>query len=258
MRALVTMILLSQYVSACKAGDGPLNQWRMVDLSHELANDVPVYPGGTGFSINRRIGLESGFYLNDFTMSEHCGTHIDAPSHKSKEGRNVEKVLLRDLYGPLIVIDVRQQSSGNPDYSVTLDDVLLFEQQHGSIPEGGFVFAYTGWCDKWKSPAEYVNLGEDGTPHFPGFGPQVTQFLLASRKIKGMGIDTLSTDPGISKEFLQHRIFLEGGGINVENAANLGSVPPTGAFILISPLKIHGGSGGPARITAFVQREGGE
>jgi len=40
----------------------------------------------------------------------------------------------------------------------------------------------------------------------------------------------------------------------LENVANLGKVPETGAWVVALPMKITGGSGGPLRIVAIVPR----
>lgn len=250
--------VLSLIVSLSKSiadEPSPFSGWKIIDLTHALDEKAPVYPGSTGFILKNRMQLERGFYMNDFTMAEHFGTHVDAPSHKARKGDNIDNLGLAKLNGPLVVVDVRHKCTHDADYAITLEDIRGFELEYGEIPEGAFVFAYTGWCDKWETPNSYVNIGEDQLPHFPGFSADATQFLVVSRKTIGMGIDTLSTDPGVSTEFLQHKVFLASGGINVENLANLSDVPCTGAFVLVAPLKIKGGSGAPARVLAFVRNE---
>jgi kynurenine formamidase len=38
----------------------------------------------------------------------------------------------------------------------------------------------------------------------------------------------------------------------VTQLANLAELPPTGAIVVVAPLKLVGGTGSPARVLAFV------
>lgn len=66
-----------------------------------------------------------------------------------------------------------------------------------------------------------------------------------------IGIDTLSPDAG-GKDFPVHRVILGAGKYIVENIANAAAVPPTGAKILIMPVKIKDGTEAPVRLVAVV------
>ena len=87
--------------------------------------------------------------------------------------------------------------------------------------------------------------------HFPGFSVEAAKFLL-ERKISGLGCDTLSIDPGNSADFPVHRTVLGAGVYQLENLANLKELPEAGAFLIAAPIKLEGGSGGPARVFALV------
>jgi kynurenine formamidase len=91
--------------------------------------------------------------------------------------------------------------------------------------------------------------------HFPGLSV-ATSHLLRQRQVRGVGIDTLSTDPGSNTTFEQHRDFLAGGGYHIENLADLSMLPPVGAFLVVSPLPVKDGSGAPARVFALLPPEG--
>ncbi len=67
-----------------------------------------------------------------------------------------------------------------------------------------------------------------------------------------LGVDTASIDPGNSRDFPVHRIAGAANVPGLENIANLGEVPVTGAWIIALPMKIKGGSGGPLRVVALV------
>jgi kynurenine formamidase len=240
------------WTDQCFSQDHADFRYRIVDLTQPFSGDMPIYPGSAKFQLFPQMKLEQGFNMNTFHMAEHSGTHFDSPSHKSNRGKSVGAFRQSELVCPLVVLDVRLQCSLNADYCVEVEDLRRFEAKNGEIPSNCVVVAWTGWSAKWTTPEHYVNLDADGIPHFPGFGPEVTTFLVTERKIRGMGIDTLSTDPGKSKAFLQHKILLESGGFNLENLAPLDSVPETGSFLLVAPLPITGGSGAPAKILALI------
>jgi len=46
----------------------------------------------------------------------------------------------------------------------------------------------------------------------------------------------------------------EANASGLENLTNLDQLPPTGSIVVALPIKIAGGSGGPARIIALVPR----
>jgi kynurenine formamidase len=232
----------------------PFNGCDIKDLTHVLREGIPVYPGGESFTITKLADLSQGYYLNKFSTGEHCGTHVDAPIHFIAGGNSIDEIAPPRLVGPLVLLDVRQAAAANPDLEITLDDVRQWEKAHNEIPMGAFVVAHTGWWKKWSTPKDYVNVEQDGRAHFPGFSSDAARFLVEMRKIRGVGIDTLSIDPGVSKEFPAHHIVLKTGAINIENMTNLDDLPKAGATLVIAPLRIGKGSGAPARVFAVVPR----
>ena len=90
---------------------------------------------------------------------------------------------------------------------------------------------------------------------FPAVSPEAARLLVANREVAGIGVDTLSADNGIAPTSPCHRLVHGAGGYILENLANLEQLPPYGTFILIAPLPIVGGTGAPARVLAFCERE---
>ncbi len=165
----ICIVILAVSTSLGFGGEPPVSPfrgWQLVDLTHSLDDKTPVYPGGIGFTLTNRERLENGFYINSFCMSEHCGTHIDAPSHKSARGRNIDDISLQGLTGPLVVVDVQEQVRRNSDFGINAETIRTFERTHGEIPKGAVVVANTGWARRWSDPKAYVNLGKDEVAHF--------------------------------------------------------------------------------------------
>lgn len=237
---------------AAKRAPSPFDGFRVVDLSHELSSGIPMYPGGKPFSLENMATLEQGYYMNWFSVGEHTGTHVDAPSHFAEGTPNVDELSTGALTGPLALLDISEQAEENADFAVDVQTIRAWESKHGNIPAGAFVVANSGWWRRWDNAERYLDMDKEGVMHFPGFSEEAVDFLLTERDIRGVGIDTLSADIGPSEDFPEHRRLLPTGKINLENLADLGALPESGAYILVAPLKISRGSGSPARVFAFV------
>ena len=129
-----------------------LNSDRMVDLTHSQDENARGWPTVTPFTRTVTL-LEENFlgikgqYLEgaDFQQNEHLGTHIDAPRQYYKDGDAVDDIPLKDLVGPGIMLDVRNQSNnGYDNYDVPKSDFIQWEEANGKIPERAIVLILTG------------------------------------------------------------------------------------------------------------------
>ena len=236
--------------------------WRMIDLSHAYGGNTLYWPTDTrGFELETLAeGMtEAGYFYaaKQFATAEHGGTHLDAPVHFAEGGEDVAAIGLERLILPGIVVDVSEQAAADPDYLVTAEDILAWEEQHGPVPEGAAALIRTGWPARWPDARAY--LGDD-TPgdasnlHFPGIGEAATRLLVEDRGIGLLGIDTASVDYGQSTDFIVHQIGGAAGVPNLENVGDLSELPPTGFLLVALPMKIEGGTGAPVRIVALVPR----
>lgn len=87
--------------------------------------------------------------------------------------------------------------------------------------------------------------------HFPGFSDEAAKVLI-ERGVSGLGCDTLSVDYGASEDFSVHHLALGAGLYHLENLADLSEVPEAGVFLVVAPIKLEGGSGGPVRVFALL------
>jgi kynurenine formamidase len=188
------------------------------------------------------------------SFDEHTGTHLDAPNHFVAGQVSVDKIPLKQLFGPAVVLDVRQKAASNADYQLSPSDIADFERAHGRIPDHAIVFMYSGWDERWNDYEKYKNADAKKVMHFPGFSGEAVKLLVEERNISGIGIDTLSVDYGMSTDFMVHHIAHGKGKFHLENVANLGSIPAVGAFVIVAPIKVEHGTGGPARIFALVKK----
>ena len=108
-----------------------------------------------------------------------------------------------------------------------------------------------------RTPSTYLGTRERGEAavaklHFPGIHPDAARWLVETRRIKAVGLDTASIDYGQSTLFETHRILYARDIPAFENLMNLDQLPARGASIVALPMKIKGGSGAPLRAVAIV------
>jgi kynurenine formamidase len=226
----------------------------IIDLTHDLQEGIPLFPGGVPFTLEPLTRLSDGYYMNSFSCGEHTGTHVDAPAHFGKGLPTVDEIAARRLISNGILIDVRSKSASNSDYALTVPDLIEWEKVNGKIPPQSLVVLNTGWHQRWENPDRYLNRDEAGAMHFPGFSVEAIRVLLKERNVNGIGIDTASIDPGSSITFDGHKAMLTGGRFQVENLDNLDLLPARGFTVIVAPMKISRGSGAPARVLAIVPR----
>jgi len=233
--------------------------WRgthqVIDLTYSLAPATPVYPGESPLEVKVMHTYEKdGYFDRHFCSAEHYGTHMDAPAHFSPGQLALDAIPVPQLFAPAVVVDVSAKVAQNADYRLTRADLETWEQAHGEISAGAVVIARTGWGARWSDPVRFLNADANGTLHFPGFSAEAAKFLVEQRQIVGLGVDTLSVDYGPSTDFAVHHITHPRGLYSVENLANLEAVPETGAYLIVAPIKLAGGSGGPTRVFALLPR----
>ncbi|WP_273510245.1 cyclase family protein [Planktotalea frisia] len=249
------------------ATDIALGKVKIVDLTHTLDPDFPVIILPPEFGQCARFRMEEisaydhrgpAWKWHNLTLSEHTGTHFDAPSHwisgRDVPNGSVDEISLDAFVGPVVVINCSEGAEKNDDFELTPEVIQKWEAEHGIIPAGAWVLMRTDWSK--RSGAEYLNMREDG-PHSPGPTPDGIKFLIDQRDIRGFGTETVGTDAGQGSHYVPPypaHYFLHGAGkYGLQCLANLDQLPPTGAILLAAPLKIKNGTGSPLRVLAMIE-----
>lgn len=209
----------------------------------------------------RREHLATGTgWANDvIQLSTHGTTHVDAPWHYAptcagRKSRTIDEMPLEWFYGPGVVIDLRNLDSNAAasvdDLKCGLDDIGHALQPHD------IVLMRTG-NDRLLGNADYFSSG-------PGVSAKATRWLI-EQGVRTMGIDSWGWDAPLAqqanraKSTGRDRFFWEAHYVgaeleycHMERLANLGALPATGFTVCAFPLKVVGGSAGPARVVAIV------
>lgn len=227
---------------------------RVSDLTHRLTATFPSFLGPQAVFDEVLFTIpDDGFYTKQWTFDEHIGTHLDTPGHFSLGMALVDELDPNTLVAPLAVVDIKAKALADPNATVDPDDLVAYERRHGRIPRGALVCMNSGWDSKVADGDEF--RGGTGFPdlNFPGFSADATDWLVAKRDVVGIGVDTMSIDPGNSVDFAVHIGFLGSGRYGIENLANLDSIPAKGALGFVGPIPWEEGSGSPCKVLAVVQ-----
>ena len=239
---------------------------KIVDLTHTLDPDFPVIILPPEFNQCARFRMEEissydhrgpAWKWHNLTLSEHTGTHFDAPSHwitgRDLPNNSVDTITPNKFIGPVVVIDCSKGATNDEDFELTRSAISDWESDYGKIPKDCWVLMRTDWSK--KSGRDYLNMREDG-PHSPGPTPEAIRFLIEERDIRGFGTETVGTDAGQGGHYnppYPAHYFLHGAGkYGLQCLANLDQLPPKNAILLAAPLKIKDGTGSPLRVMAII------
>jgi kynurenine formamidase len=239
---------------------------RVVDLTAPLSSDTPLLELPPELGQTARFELEEisryddrgpAWYWNNFHTGEHTGTHFDAPIHwvSGKDRDDIATVPLSAFVAPAVVLDVTSRVEENPNFLIEVADIEAFATEHGPLPQGGWLLCRTGWSGR-VTQEEMINRTDTG-PSSPGMSVDCARWVAEESPLQGIGVETVGTDAGAAHSFDPafpcHSFLLGAGKYGLAQLQNLDRLPPVGAVVVASPLKIVGGSGSPVRVLALVE-----
>lgn len=242
---------------------GPRYRW--VDLTHTLSSETPHWFGFAPFKSTLLFDYLPGtpedmlapMRCYEYAVASQYGTHVDAPRHFWAEGRALDSIEPAELVMPLCVIDKHEECAADPDFHLTVQDLVDWESEHGRIPEGAFVAFRSDWCRK----ADLENKDADGQPHYPGWDLSAIKWLVEERDIAAIGHEPADTDPATvttkedSYPYPAEQYILSQDRFQIEVMDHLDQVPETGALIVCAFPKLLDGVGYPARCFAICPVE---
>lgn len=210
---------------------------RVIDLTHVISENMPVYPGTEGPKFESANSYEvDGFRETILTMYTHTGTHMDAPAHIFKEKKTLDEFPVEKFVGKALVVDCSDVGEGQ---KITMDHL---NKSREKIDKAEFIIFYTGWDKHWKSEKYFGN--------YPYIDDKVVEFLLSSSK-KGIGLDTIGIDP-IGDLTIHKRLFKEKEIVVIENLTNLNLLGEELFLFCALPLKHIDADGSPIRAIGIL------
>lgn len=213
----------------------------LVDLTLEISETLPVFPGSPAMHMMPWSTIRmDGYNSETLFLSSHLGTHMDAPYHFVQDGLRIHQIPLNVLVGRASLLDIQKSSN---EY-IQREDIVQWQEENHTIPYNSPVIFRTGW---------QVHIRDDYYfTENPGLSKDAAEYL-ASMSVTLVGTDLPSIDAGQNSTFPAHHILARAGTINVENLANLDSIPHTQFNYIILPLKIRDSTGSPVRALAILE-----
>jgi kynurenine formamidase len=214
---------------------------RVVDLSHPVDDDTPVYPGDPVPRFTPAATIDrNGYNVLHVQMGSQTGTHLDAPYHFLRDGGRVDDLDLDQLCAPAVVVDVRGKGARE---AITWADLEPYARD---LRPGVILVLHTGWSRYWGSDAYADHPFLDGAA-----ARQVVE-----RGVRTVAIDAMSLDETVDTEdhpsgFAAHFAVLGAGGTIAENLTNLEAVDFPDPVVSILPIRFRGADGAPVRAVAL-------
>ncbi|MCB6992846.1 cyclase family protein [bacterium 210820-DFI.6.37] len=209
---------------------------KFVDLSWEVSENSPIYPGDPEPKVTVATTLEKeGYNLSGVYVGTQTGTHVDAPYHFSNEGETIDHMELDFFFGEAVVIRVTDKGENE---QITMEDVMPYDEK---IKDGTIVLFNTNW---------YKKRGTEEFFRHPYVSGEVAEYLV-NKGVRFLCIDTINADQTGGTEFPVHDLFSEKRLMIGENWANFDQIDFENVVVAAFPMKIVGTDGSPVRAVAM-------
>ena len=213
---------------------------RVIDLTHTINENMPVYPGtDTPKLTPANTYKKDGFKETFLQMYTHTGTHMDPPVHLYEGKKTLDEFPIDQFIGKAIVIDCRMLKEGE---AITMKNFQLYGDK---IDRADFLLFNLGWDKRWGT--------EDYFGDYPCIDNEVMGYILKGN-YKGIGFDVIGLDPIADENLTRHKKLFENCDIiNIENLTNLEQCGDDLFWFSCFPLKIENCDGSPIRAVAWFE-----
>jgi kynurenine formamidase len=250
---------------------------KIVDLSASIEPSPPEWPvplrtdidyadhQAGAHAIESLFGVPSrllrdgeGWAVETFTnLGTHNGTHVDAPWHYNSHvggarAQTIDQLPLEWFFSDGLVLDMTHKADGDPMTAAEAEAELA--RIGHDLKERDIVLVRTG-RDAFYAQADYMARG-------CGVTAEATRWLW-ERGVRVMGIDAWGWDAPLHVQAERAREADRAGVFwaahqadipycQIERLVNLGALPARGFKLACFPLKVAGGSAGPARVVGLL------
>jgi len=211
---------------------------KIIDLSNTIENNMLLYPGDIAPVVEPfSLIEESGAAIAKLTLGTHTGTHVDAPNHILKQREAVHEIPLENFVGGAWVFDFSYKAVGTGLVEEDFKD-------KSNVHTNDIVICYTGSSEYSKN--------EDVRTRYVYITKSAAAWLVR-KKVKAVGIDSLSVERFGSMDHYVHKTLLNDGITIIENLSNnLKFIADQKVFFVAAPLKLKGLDGSPVRAFAVI------
>ena len=213
---------------------------KVIDLTHTIRSDMPVYPGTEQPKFIPANSYEKdGFRETLLQMYTHTGTHMDPPAHLYPGKKTLDQFPADQFIGKALVIDCRELKTGE---AITMAHI----RKYGEKPEqADFLLFNLGWDKYWGSDAYFGD--------YPCVDDEVLDYIMKG-SYKGIGFDVIGLDPIADAALTRHnRLFEKCDMVNIENLRNLHLCGSDLFWFSCFPLKLENADGSPIRAVAWFE-----
>ena len=202
----------------------------LIDLSHKLVSNMPVYPGDSILHVQQSAWVEKEGYAHfDLTIGVHAGTHMDGPAHMVAGGRK-----LCD-FAPDRFITTAKILHKRDAQEITLLDVELL-----NLKPGDALLVRTDFSSHFNDPEYFTSY------------PVLTEEAAHSLVEKGIGLLGIDWPSPDTDPFRVHKILLGAEVLIIENLTNLATLGDhTECRLYALPMKVDADSA-PVRVIAEI------
>ncbi len=215
---------------------------KVIDLTHVIKSDMPVYPGTEPPVLTPANTYEKdGFRETRLSMFTHTGTHMDPPAHIIPGRKTLDAFPPDQFIGDALVIDCTALREGEP---ITMAQLQPYGDK---VTRADFLLFYLGWDVRWGTDAYFGD--------YPCIDDDVLTLILRG-DYKGIGFDVISVDPIADGNLTRHKkLFAARDIVNIENLCNLGLCGRDLFRFSCFPLRIEDCDGSPIRAVAWFESE---
>lgn len=203
---------------------------KIYDVSVDIHPRMQAFPGDPRFRSKPVRSLESGdpFGLSRIRMSNHTGTHVDAPSHMISGGKTVTDLPLEVMNGKARVVQIMNREKIDilelKQLTLINDVRILFKTRNSHL-----------WTDHKYFSKKYIYLTPDAATY------------LVDEGIKLIGFDYHSVERFGDETYPVHKILL-GNQVVLLEGLNLSQIDEGQYEMSCLPLKLKDMDGAPARV----------
>lgn len=213
---------------------------RVIDLTHTIKSDMPVYPGTQPPRFEPANSYEKdGFKETLLSMFTHTGTHMDPPAHLFAGRTTLDQFPPEQFIGKALVIDCAGLAEGE---AITMEHLKKYGDK---AARADFLLFRLGWDKKWGTEAYFGD--------YPCVDTEVLAYIKAGG-YKGIGFDVIGLDPIADAGLTRHReLFRDTDIVNIENLKNLELCGEELFWFSCFPLKLDNCDGSPIRAVAWFE-----